>query len=232
MAASYGFQIGKVGNDRCLLAAKREIDEVCDIGHLQLVGHSLELAVLTHAEAVQPFRQIVHLIHIDQHTLECAQHTVVAVDLIHLAVPVYGSSQFHCLEHIDCLIVLVDGDGEGDGDLPTLRALGIAQHRLDHIAHTPPPLISHSRGRGLTGWLRGGFFWGLFFRVSVRVGGVLDGSIIIRSSPARRVSPMKYLAMIFLPSCIVICGSRKKEKKGAALFSGKRPHMEQLLIFS
>ena len=67
---------------------------------------------------------------------------------------------------------------------------------------------------GLTGRLLGSFFWGLFRRVSVlRVGAVLDGSIIIRSTPARRVSPMKYRAMFFLSSSFLICAVPEKRTK-------------------
>ena len=33
MAASYGLQIGKVGDDRCLLAAVRQVDEVLDVSY-------------------------------------------------------------------------------------------------------------------------------------------------------------------------------------------------------
>ena len=47
------------------------------------------------------------------------------------------------------------------------------------------------------------FRWGLFFRISVRGGDLLDGSIIIRSSPNRRVFPIKYFDIMFLPSVAV-----------------------------
>ena len=168
------------------------------------MGHCLKLGVLTHTKAVQPLRQIVQLVHIGQRTIQGAQHTVMAVHFIHRAVPVHGVPQIHRLEHLNRLIVLISGDGEGNGDLPAFRVPGIGQHRLDHIAHTiSSPTVCLGTG-SFAGWLRAVFRWGPFCRGRGREGegGLLDGSIIIRSRPSSRVSPMKYRAIIF---CSFLC---------------------------
>ena len=211
-------QIREIRDNRCLLTTVRQVNKVLDFGQPQLVSHSLELTDLAGAEAVQPFRQVVQLIDIDQRTHQGVQHAVPAVHFIHSAVPVDGKAQVNCLEHLNGLIVLVNGNGKGDSDLIAFRTSGVAQNRLDHITHTPPPsskpsFISHSRCLGLVGRLQGSFFWGLFFRVSMRVDGDLDGSIIIRSNPARRVSPMKYRAIFFLSSSFLICAVPEKRTK-------------------
>jgi len=97
------------------------------------------------------------------------------------------------------------------------------------------------------GRLQGSFFWGLFFRVSMRVDGDLDGSIIASSqalypsprrkrqgsltallllSPCdplrwarmgRRVSPMKYRAIFFCPPVLVFPIPEKRTKRKKAL---------------
>ena len=90
------------------------------------MGHGLKLTDLAGAEAVQPFRQVVQLIYIHQRTLDRIQHKVAAVDLVHFAVPIYGKAQVNCLKHLNGLIILVDGNGEGDGNLTAFRVLGIA----------------------------------------------------------------------------------------------------------
>ena len=118
-------QIREAGNHRGLLTAKRQVDEVLDMGQVQLVGHGLELGGLFCAEAVQPLRQIVQLIHIDQRVLEHFQYAVRAVQFIHHAVPISGKAQLHRLEHFDGLIVLVIRDREGNSGLTILRVLGI-----------------------------------------------------------------------------------------------------------
>jgi hypothetical protein len=51
----------------------------------------------------------------------------------------------------------------------------------------------------------------------VRVDGVLAGSIIIRSSPARRVSPIKYRVIFFLSSLLLFAVPEKRTKRKKAL---------------
>ena len=119
-------QVRKVCDNRCPLAAVCQVDKVRNIIQPQLVGHGLKLTDLAGAEAVQPFRQVVQLIYIHQRTLDRIQHKVAAVDLVHFAVPIYGKAQVDCLKHLNGLIILVDGNGEGDGNLTAFRVLGIA----------------------------------------------------------------------------------------------------------
>ena len=71
-------------------------------------------------------------------TVACWQQNV---ELVHLAVTVHGKIQVNCLEHLNGLIVLVNGNGEGDSNLTAFRMLGIAQRRLDHIIHTLSSLL-------------------------------------------------------------------------------------------
>jgi|UPI0003A942EB hypothetical protein len=49
------------------------------------------------------------------------------------------------------------------------------------------------------------------------MGTLLDGSIIILSNPARRVSPMKYRAIFFLSSSMLFAVPEKRTKRKEAL---------------
>ena len=59
------FQIGEISDHCCLLTAEGQVDEVRDVGQVEFFRHGLKLRSLISPEAVQPFSQIVQLIHID-----------------------------------------------------------------------------------------------------------------------------------------------------------------------
>ena len=58
-------QIGKICDDRGLLAAEGQVDEVSHIGEAHLYRHPLELGQLPVRKTVQPLDQVVQLVHID-----------------------------------------------------------------------------------------------------------------------------------------------------------------------
>ena len=51
MVAADGGEVGKVGDDRGLLAAEGQVDEIFQFEQLQLVGHRLKLCGLAGVEA-------------------------------------------------------------------------------------------------------------------------------------------------------------------------------------
>ena len=86
MVAADGGEVGKVGNDRSLLAAEGQVDEILQIEKLQFVGHGLKLRGLADVEAIQPLGEVVQLLHIDREHLRALEDSIEAVDLLHLAV--------------------------------------------------------------------------------------------------------------------------------------------------
>ena len=86
MVTADGGEVGKVGDDRGLLAAEGQVDEIFQLKKLQLVGHRLKLRGLAGVEAVQPFGEIVQLVYIDREHLRALEDSIEAVDLLHLAV--------------------------------------------------------------------------------------------------------------------------------------------------
>ena len=74
-------EVGKVGNDRGLLAAEGQVDEILQLEQLQLVGHRLKLRGLAGVEAVQPLGEVVQLLHIDREHFRALEDGVEAVNL-------------------------------------------------------------------------------------------------------------------------------------------------------
>ena len=106
-----------VNIDQLDYLAKR-LDGFCagEVSQFQAMAHKLGLSV--------------QLIDIDQRTHQGVQHVVPAVHFIHSAVPIRGKAQVNCLEHLNGLIVLVNGNGERDRDLIAFRTSRVAQNRL------------------------------------------------------------------------------------------------------
>ena len=71
MVAADGGEVGEVGDDRGLLAAEGQVDEILQLEQLQLVGHRLKLRGLAGVEAVQPLGKVVQLFHIDREHFCC-----------------------------------------------------------------------------------------------------------------------------------------------------------------
>ena len=59
MVAANSGEVGKVCNDRGLLAAEGQVDEVLQLEQLQLVSHRLKLRSLAGVEAFQPLDEVV-----------------------------------------------------------------------------------------------------------------------------------------------------------------------------
>ena len=72
VVAADGGEVGKVGDDRGLLAAEGQVDEILQLEQLQFVGHRLKLRGLAGVEAVQPLGEVVQLLHIDREHFRCA----------------------------------------------------------------------------------------------------------------------------------------------------------------
>ena len=64
-------EVGKVGDDRGLLAAEGQVDEILQLEKFQLVCHRLKLCGLAGVEAFQPLGEIVQLLHIDREHFRC-----------------------------------------------------------------------------------------------------------------------------------------------------------------
>ncbi len=137
VAADRG-EVGKVGDDRGLLAAEGQVDEILQLEQLQLVGHRLKLRGLAGVEAVQPFGEVVQLLHIDREHLRSLEDGVEAVDLLHLAVRLDRVADLQRLQQLHAVRVLVAGNGERDGRHAVFRVMRIAKHRLyHHVSSTP-----------------------------------------------------------------------------------------------
>ena len=132
MVAADGGEVGKVCNDRGLLAAEGQVDEILQLEQLQLVGHGLKLRGLAGVEAFQPFGEIIQLLHIDREHFRVLENSVEAVDLLHLAVRFDRIADLQRLQQLYAVRILVVGDGERDGRHAVFRVFTVAQHRLKH----------------------------------------------------------------------------------------------------
>ena len=138
MVAADGGEVGKVGDDRGLLAAEGQVDEILQLEQLQLVGHRLKLCGLAGVEAVQPFGEVVQLLHIDRKHFRALEDSVEAVDLLHLAVRLDRVADLQCLQQLHAVCVLVMWDGEWDGRHAVFRVVGITENRLNHHVSSAP----------------------------------------------------------------------------------------------
>ena len=131
-------EVGKVSNDRGLLAAESKVDEILQLEKLQLVGHRLKLRGLAGVEAVQPLGEVVQFLHIDREHFHSLENGVEAVDLLHLAVRLDRVTDFQRLQHLHAVCVLVAGNRKRNGRHAVFRVMRIAKHRLyHHISSTP-----------------------------------------------------------------------------------------------
>ena len=131
-------EVGKVGDDRGLLAAEGQVDEILQFEKFQLVCHCLKLCGLAGVEAFQPLGEIVQLLHIDREHFRSFQDSVETVDLLHLAVRLDRVADLQCLQQLHAVCVLVMWDGEWDGRHAVFRVVGITENRLNHhVSFTP-----------------------------------------------------------------------------------------------
>ena len=138
MVAADGGEVGKVGNDRGLLAAEGQVDEILQFKKLQLVGHGLKLRGLAGVEAVQPLGKVVQLLHIDREHLRALEDSIEAVDLLHLAVGFDCVADLQRLQQFHTVRVLVAGNRERNGCHTVFRVMRITKYRLyHHLSSTP-----------------------------------------------------------------------------------------------
>ena len=107
MVTANSGEVGKVGNDRGLLAAEGQVDEILQLKKLQLVGHRLKLCGLAGVEAAQPFGKVIQLLHIDRKHFHSFQDSVETVDLLHLAVRLDRVADLQRLQQLHAVCVLV-----------------------------------------------------------------------------------------------------------------------------
>ena len=131
-------EVGKVGNDRGLLAAEGQVDEILQLEQLQLVRHRLKLRGLAGVEAFQPFGEVVQLLHIDREHLRALEDSIEAVDLFHLAVRLDRVADLQYLQQLHAVCVLVMRNGKRNGRHAVFRVAGITENRLNHHFCFPP----------------------------------------------------------------------------------------------
>ena len=107
--------VRKICNDLSLLAAEGQVDEILQFEKLQLVGHCLKLCGFASIKAIQPFGEIVQLLHIDRKHLCALEHSIKAVDCLHLAVGFDRVANFQRLQQLHTACVLVMRNRERDG---------------------------------------------------------------------------------------------------------------------
>ena len=138
MVAADGGEVGKVSDDRSLLAAEGQVDEILQFKKLQLVGHGLKLRGLAGVEAVQPFGEIVQLLHIDREHFRALEHREKAINFLHLAVRLDRVADLQRRQQFHAVCVLVPGNGEGNRCHAVFRVAGITENRLNHHFCFPP----------------------------------------------------------------------------------------------
>mgnify|MGYP001509868582 CR=1 FL=1 len=138
MVTADGGEVGKVGNDRGLLAAEGQVDEILQLEQLQLVSHRLKLCGFAVIETVQPLGEVIQLLHIDCKHLRALEDSIEAVDLFHLAVRLDRVADFQRLQQLHAVCVLVAGDGERDSCHAVFRVAGVTENRLNHHLCFPP----------------------------------------------------------------------------------------------
>ena len=150
MVTANSGEVGKIGDDRGLLAAEGQVDEILQLEKLQLVRHRLKLRGLTGVKAVQPFGEVVQLLHIDHEHFHSLENGVEAVDLLHLAVCLDRVTDFQRRQQFHAVCVLVAGDGERDSCYAVFQVAGVTENRLNHhllllsissisVRRQPPP---------------------------------------------------------------------------------------------
>ena len=138
MVTANSGEVGKVCNDRGLLAAEGQVDEILQLKKLQLVRHRQKLRGLAAVEAFQPLGEVVQLLHVDREHFRALEYIVEAVDLLYLAVRLERVADLQRLQQLYAMRVLVVGDGERDGRHAVFRVTGITQNCLKH--HFFPPI--------------------------------------------------------------------------------------------
>jgi len=137
-------EVGKIGDDRGLLAAEGQVDEILQLEKLQLVRHRLKLCGLAGVEAVQPLGEVVQLLHIDREHFRALENGIEAVDLFHLAVRLDRVADLQRLQQLHAVCVLVAENRERDGRHAVFRVITVTQHRLKHHFRFPPICLSCS----------------------------------------------------------------------------------------
>ena len=140
MVTANSGEVGKVSNDRGLLAAESKVDQIFQLEQLQLVSHRLKLCGLAGVEAVHPLGEVVQILHIDREHFRALEHREKAIDFLHLAVRLERVADLQSLQQFHAVCVLVAGDRERNGRHAVSRVAGVTENRLHH--HLPLLSIS------------------------------------------------------------------------------------------
>ena len=132
MVTANSGEVRKVGDDRGLLAAEGQVDEILQLEKLQLVRHRLKLRGLARIEAIQPLGKVVQLFHIDRQHFCAFEDGVEAVDLLHLAICLDRVTDLQRLQQLHAVCVLVMRNGERDSRHAVFRVVGVTENRLNH----------------------------------------------------------------------------------------------------
>ena len=158
MVTADGGEVGKVGDDRDLLAAEGQVDEILQLKKLQIVDHRLKLCGLARIEAIQPLGKVVQLFHIDRQHFCALENGVEAVDFLHPAIRLDCVTDLQRRQQFHAVCVLVVGDGEWDGRHAVFRVAGVTENSLNHICFSflfLPYLCADSLHRGASRRCRG-----------------------------------------------------------------------------
>ena len=134
---AYLLQVGKVCDDRGLLTAEGQVDEVGHIGSPQLIGHPLELCQLVVGKTVQPLNQVIQLVHIDLASLQTLENGNRTLEFFHRAVPRPRVPDVQCLQHLDGAVILIRRDGKGNGHKAIFYVACVIQGRSDLHVRSP-----------------------------------------------------------------------------------------------
>ena len=132
MVSANGGEVRKICDDRSLLAAEGQVDQILQFKKLQLVGHRLKLCGFAGIKAIQPFGEVVQLLHVDREHLRALERSVKAVDCLHLTVGFDRVTDLQRLQQLHAVCVLVAGDGKRDGRHAVFRVVGITQNCAHH----------------------------------------------------------------------------------------------------
>ncbi len=125
VTAPYPRQVGEIRDDRGLLAAEGEVNEILHLKQLQPGGSALKLRLFPVVKAVQTLGEAIQLIQIDAGSLHGFQHGIFPVHFFAPAIPLHRVADLQRLQKLDDLVVILLAYGERYGGDALFRVLGI-----------------------------------------------------------------------------------------------------------
>ena len=118
------------------------------------MGHGEELVLFAFPETLQALGQVVQLVHIDRRTFQPLQDRVLAFQLDDAAVLGENVPYAKLFQHFYRSVIILFGDGEGDGKLPVLRVDIRSEHSFHHHVRALPMFMTSGPYRAMTAALR------------------------------------------------------------------------------